>query len=145
MILGKALVRISDCPDYTALDILLATNVIDDVPRHRIHQQGVDGEVAAAHIPMCAGKFYMRRPAPVLITTLGAKCGDFITMTLLNHNDDAKTHTHRRCMRKEQTDLLGPRRGNDVIISGLHATHEITHAPTHEVCFMAGISQSTNN
>jgi hypothetical protein len=109
MILCKALVRISDCPDYTVLDILLAADIIDDVPRYRIHEQGVDGEVAAAHVPMCAREFDMRRSASIFIATLGTKCGDFITVAFLNHNHDAKTYTHGHYMKKERTHLLGPR------------------------------------
>ena len=109
------------------------------------HEQGVDSEVAAAHIPMCAREFDMRRPASIFIVALGSKCGNFITVAFLNHNHDAKTYTHRHRMRKKRTDLLGPRRGNNVIISWLHAAQEITHASTHEVGFMASILQATNN
>jgi hypothetical protein len=109
MILGEALVGIPDCSDYTVLYILLAADIIDDLTRHRIHEHGVDGEVAAAHIPMCAGEFDMRRPTAIFIATLGTKCGNFVTVAFLNYKHDAKTYTYRHCMRKERTDLLRPR------------------------------------
>src|SRR5271157_2422363 len=144
MILSKALVGISDCPDYAVLYIFLTAYIIDDVPRHRIHEEGVDGEVAAAHIPICARKFDMRGSAPVLIATLGSKCGDFITVILLKHDNDAKSYTNRYRMREERTDIYGPCSGNNVIISRRHAAQKITHTSTHKVGFITGISQSTN-
>ena len=110
LVLSEAAIRIADGADNAGADIILAADVIEDaIAIERIHQETVDGEVAALDILFGSlGETDFAGVAAIGIGAIIAEGGDlYLAAIREQHEDYAELRTDRDRVRIERKHFLG--------------------------------------
>ncbi len=95
VILIESLIRVTDGSDDACLEIILPTDVVDNLVFDGVFKQTVDGEVSPLGIMLCIGERHAIRPTPVGIAPLGSE-GCHLDVTVhQSHQHHAKGFTDK--------------------------------------------------
>src|SRR5438309_3439757 len=172
LIFRKSQRGVADGTDEVGVKVLAAADKIQDFPGNRIHQQAIDGEVAASNIfaRIFAVTHLVGVPS-IAVADVGAEgCylnhvgfrgswgGGFtsvlggrviffagLVLARNRHQHDAELGAHGIRFRENPHDLLRRGVSGDVIVGRLATEQQIAHAAAAEVSLVTAVSQRRDN
>ncbi len=145
MVLLEAVVRIPDRADDSGAQIAHPADQIDQAVRDRIVKHPADGEVAADSVFFDRAKSHRRRPAPIVVFRISAKCRDLEQVVVDQHADHAELRADRNGAIEHFLHDLGTRVGRDIVILRLDPEDSIAHTSAGENGAKAGFDESAND
>ena len=128
VVLGEAFGRRADGADDPGAQVRLAAHPIVQLPPHRVVEQTVDGEVAAAGVGHRVAKGDPPRAPAVLVVGLGAEGGHLELAAVLHHHHDAEFAPDGYRALEHLLDLFRPGGGDDVVVAGLAPKENVADA-----------------
>ena len=98
------------------LNVGAAIDMINNFAGGGMHEDSIDGEIAAIGVGFFIANFNVLGTAAIHIAAVGAETGDFNHASLVMHKDDAKTFTNPARLGKYGANLLGGGAGGDIEI-----------------------------
>jgi len=133
MVLAEARIGVANGADDAAVQILASADVIHHGAVQRVHQEAVDGEVAAQNVLAGIGFIiHAGGSAAIGIGVIAAEGGHFHGGRFAAYQHDAEMRADEIGIRKHRGDFLGPGAGGDVEILGGNSQQQVAHAAAHQ-------------
>src|SRR6201993_3665977 len=172
LVFRKSQHGVADGTNEVGVKVLATSDKIQHFPGNRIHQQAIDGEVAASNVfARIFAVTHLVGVTSIAVADVGAEgCylnhvgfggswgGGFtsvlggrvillsgVVLARNRHQHDAELGSRGIRFRENPHDLLGRGVSGDVIVSGLATEQQIAHAAAAEVSLVAAVSQGGDN
>src|SRR5262249_40963428 len=134
VVFGKTFARLANRSNYLCAQIGFAFHPVQELVLDGVKKQSVHGEVTSKRVGHGVPKNDLLRPTAISIVSLGSEGGHLKLAAAFEHNDDSELSPHRDCPFECCFDLVGKRRGDDVVIFRLASQQEIPYATAHPEC-----------
>ena len=138
MVFAETHRRVADGADRAALQVGAAVHIVQHAAGLRVHQQAVDGEIAAQYV---LARFLLEvhagGAAAVAVIVIAAKWGHFHLREVVAHQHHSEKRAHLAGVRKEAHNAIRTGVGRNVEILGFRAQKQVAYASAHQVRLVA--------